>query len=101
MKLHACLGLSKYDMNTVFYYVLVFSLCLTFNLYIHWFNNDAGDGSFSCAMVVATLFNSFMYILGFLAGIIIARSTAHENLESLMEDKSGVVSDVNAPLSVI
>jgi hypothetical protein len=42
-----------------------------------------------------------MYIMGLLTGIIIARSTALENLESIIEEKSGVVRDINNPYSVI
>jgi hypothetical protein len=107
MQLHTCLALSKYDLNTGFYFLLVFALCLAFNLYIHLFDCGVIEMTFSYAMLVVTLFSCFMYILGFLSGIVVARTTVMENLESLTEIKldpavkPGAVGSITPPLSII
>ncbi len=107
MKLQSCLGLSQYDMNTVFYYLLVFSLCLTFNFYIHLLNSHVEETKISSVQVFCTIAVCFMYIVGFLSGIVIARVTTLENIESQKivnsnpAVKSDAVGDNNTPLSVI
>jgi hypothetical protein len=107
MKFQMFLGLSQYDMNTVFYYLLVFSLCLTFNFYLRWLNSHVEEINISLVQVVCTITVCFMYIMGFLSGIVVARTTALENLESLTEIKSdpavkpGAVGSINTPHSII
>ncbi len=105
--LHTCLGLSKYDMNTVFYYILTVVLCLVFNILIYRRQFFPRDITLLSLMVFGTFSNVLMYVLGFLAGIIMARTTAIENLESLTEIKldpavkPGAVGSITPPLSII
>jgi hypothetical protein len=107
MKSRTCLGLSKYDMNTCLYYILTVLLCLTVNGFIQWHDYHSIYITPFLVVVFHTFSNFAMYLLGFLAGIIIARSTALENLESLTEikldpaAKPGAVGSINTPHSII
>ncbi len=107
MKMRTCMGLSQYDMKMCFYYLLTVLLCITVNCIIKLHEYHSNDTAIFSFMVLYTFSNFSMYVLGFLAGIVIARSTANENLESLTEIKSDpavksdAVGDNNTPHSVI
>ena len=90
-------------MNTVFFYGLTVVLCVAFNFYIHVRSYHVDDLDILRVMIFGTISNLFMYFLGFLAGIIMARSTTFENLESEKPymSKPDAVGGNNDPLSVI
>lgn len=98
MRLHAFLGLSEFDMGTFVYYGLAVALCILVNFFIMWYENSDKEANFIFFMAFRSLDSVITYLFGFLSGIVIARSSVQENLESL---KPCEVSDIPLPLSVI
>ncbi len=98
MKLHTCLGLSEYDTDTMYYYfyILLLCICAICSLQVHKILSIEVTCLF---MLVVFIFNSLIILLiGILFGIIAARSTVHENLESLgyiKTDHSFSTNDIN------
>ncbi len=82
-------------------------LCVSFCFYLHWIGSDLKEKPVPYLLILVTFANSFMYVMGFLAGITIARSTALENLKdakkirSYSTANSDAVPSINDPLLVI
>ena len=99
MQLRACPGLSRYDTSTLLYFAMILSICLLVDLLV--------CGLFDTAVDAWIFFAVFMfhglalYFVGVLSGVIIARSTVRENLESLGFVKTDAVSALYNSITVI
>ena len=106
MKLCYFLGLSEYDINIVFHYtkaVVLIEFIFTFLMWcIHWSVSSEAVFLFGLQQICSL----FLYLIGFLTGIMIARTNAHENSESLggihaaTVVRSNAVNDTDTILSV-
>lgn len=76
-------------------------LCIVATCFVKWHDYYFKDITLFSAMVFNTFSHFFMYFLGFLAGIMIARSTALENLELLKSEKLGAMGGSNTPFLVL
>jgi hypothetical protein len=96
MKLCEFLGLSEYDMNIVFYYtkaVVLIEFIFTCLMWcIHWSVSHEAVFLFGLQQI----YSLFLYIIGFLTGIMIARTNVHENSESLCGIHAATVVKHNA-----
>ena len=88
-------------MKTLFYYTLTVALCLSVNIFIAWFDYFKIQRDFFFFSVFCCLSSFVMYLQGLLAGIIIARVTVRENLESLSTVRVDEVNNIKQSLLVI
>ena len=82
MKLREFLGLSEYDMNTIIYYMKMITLVEAIFLFLNWYIHHNVRNEVLFLFVIQPIYSLVMYFIGFITGIIIARSTVREYLES-------------------
>ena len=80
MRIHACLGLSPYDMNTLLYHSLIM-IPTAINVFMMWYDYNYKEPYFLLIAVIHSTWNISMYLIRFLSGIIMARVIVQENLE--------------------
>ena len=107
MKSREYLGLSEYDMSTVIYYMKIITLVESVFLFLTWYFHHNVKNEVLFLFVVQPIYSLVMYFIGFITGIIIARTTVREFLESqnginaaATVVKPGAVNDTDSILDV-
>lgn len=86
-------------MNTLSYHAIILVLCLSVDLFIYKMIDKGVD--FWSLSIIYMVYSLALYFTGFLSGIVIARSTIRENLESLGFVKTNTPSVLDDSITVV